>query len=102
MSDPSKYIRLIGRLIYLTVTRPDIVYLVRMLSQLMHESRKPHWEAALPILRYIKGTPDQGLLLPYENNSRLQAYYNSDWGGCQTSKRSISGFCIFLGNSIIF
>ena len=49
----------------------------------------------------IKGTPGQGLLLPSENNLRLQAYCDSDWGGCQTSRRSISEFCIFLENSII-
>ena len=101
LNDPSKYRWLIGRLIYLSVARPDIVYSVRMLSQFMHEPRKPHWEAALRVLRYIKGTPGQELVLPSENNLRLQAYCDSDWGGCRTSRRSISGFCIFLGNSII-
>ena len=53
-------------------------------SQFMHEPRKPHWEAALRVLRYIKGTPRQGLLLPSENNLRLQAYCDSDRGGCRT------------------
>ena len=99
LNDPSKYRWLAGRLIYLSVTRPDTVYSVRMLSQFMHEPRKPHWEATLWVLRYIKGTPSQGLLLPSENNLRLQAYY--DLGGCRTSRRSISRFCIFLRNSII-
>ena len=74
LNDPRKYRRLIGRLIYLIVTRPDIVYSVRILSQFMHEPRKPHWEASLRVLRYIKGTLGQGLLLPSENNVRLQAY----------------------------
>lgn len=55
LNDPTKYRRLVGRLIYLTVTRPDIVYPVRTLSQFMHEPRKPHWDAAMRILRYIKG-----------------------------------------------
>ena len=76
LNDSSKYRRLIGRLIYFSVTRPDIVYSVRMLSQFMHELRKPHWEAALRVLRYIKGSPGQGLLLPSENILRLQAYEN--------------------------
>ena len=67
----------------------------------MNEPRKPHWEAALRVLRYIKGTLGQGLLLPSQNNLRLQAYCDLDWGGCRTPKRSISGFFIFLGNSII-
>ena len=74
LNDPSKYRRLIGRLIYLTVTRPNTVYSVHMLSQFMHEPRKQHWEATVRVLRYIKGTPSQGLLLSSENNLRLQAY----------------------------
>ena len=52
-----------------------------MLNQFMHELRKPHWEAALRVLRYIKDTPSQGFLLRYENTLRLQAYCDSDWGG---------------------
>ena len=100
LNDPSIYEQLIGRLIYLIVTRPDIVYSVCMFSQFMHEPRKPLWEAALRVLRYIKVTPGQELLLPYENNLRLQLYCNFDWGGCRTTKRSISWFCIFLENSI--
>ena len=101
LNDPSRYRRLIGRLIYLSVTRPDIVYSVRVLSQFMHEPRKPHWEATLRVLRYIKGIPGQGLVVPSEINLRLQAYCDSDWGGCRTSRPLISRFCIFLGNSII-
>ena len=74
LNDPRKYRWLIGRLIYLIVTRPDIVYSVHILSQFMHEPRKPRWEASLRVLRYIKGTLGQGLLLPSENTVRLQAY----------------------------
>ena len=92
---------MIGRLIYLSIARRDIVYSVRMLSQFMHEPRKPHWKVALRVLRYIKVTPGQELVLPSENNLRLQAYCDSGWGGCRTSRRSIFWFCIFLGNSII-
>ena len=96
LNDQIKYRRLIDRLIYLSVTGLDIVYSVHMLSQFMHEPRKPHWEAALQVLRYIKGTPGQGILLPSKNNLRLQAYYDSEWGGCRTTRWSISGLCIFL------
>ena len=74
LHDPSKYQRLVGRLIYLAVTRPDIVYLVRTLSQFMNTPRKPHWEATLWVLKYIKGTPGQGLFLPSEINLTLNAY----------------------------
>jgi len=78
LHDPTKYRMLIGRLIYLTVTRPNIVYSVRTLSQFMQEPRKTHWDVALWILKYIKGTPGPGLLLPSNNDLKMKAYYDSD------------------------
>ncbi|KAK3027672.1 hypothetical protein RJ639_041909 [Escallonia herrerae] len=101
LSDPTKYRRRVGRLIYLTVTRPDIVYSVRTLSQFMHEPRKPHWNAAIRILKYIKGNPGQGLLFPSTNNLALKAFCDSDWGGCRITRRSVTGYCIFLENSLV-
>ena len=92
LKDPVKYRRLVGRLIYLTITRPDIAFSVRTLSQYIQNPRN----AAIRVLKYIKGSPGQGLLLPSENNLTLTAYCDSDWGGCQTTRRSVSGYCIFL------
>ncbi|XP_034223842.1 uncharacterized mitochondrial protein AtMg00810-like [Prunus dulcis] len=101
LHDPTKYRRLVGRLIYLTVTRPDIAYSVRTLSEFMHQPRKPHWDTALRILKYVKGTPGQGLLFPASNNLALKAFCDSDWGGCRATRRSVTGYCVFLGNALI-
>ncbi|CAL9018782.1 unnamed protein product, partial [Prunus brigantina] len=70
LNDPMRY-RLVGRLIYLTVTRTDIVYSVQILSQFMHQPRKPHMEATLRVLRFIQGMPGQGLFFPAMNNLQL-------------------------------
>ena len=56
LDEPDMYRRLIGRLLYISLTRPDICYAVQHLSQFMSMSRKPHWEAAMHVLRYLKGT----------------------------------------------
>lgn len=61
--DVTSYRRLIGRLIYLTLTRPDLSYSVHVLAQFMHTPREAHWHAALKIVKYIHGTCDQGFIL---------------------------------------
>ena len=61
MGDVTSYRRLIGRLMYLTITRPELCYAVHVLSQFMHELREQHMEAAKRVLRYLKWVPGQGL-----------------------------------------
>ncbi|GKV50509.1 hypothetical protein SLEP1_g57212 [Rubroshorea leprosula] len=78
LSNPSLYRRLIGRLLYLTVTRPDITYAVNLLSQFMHEPRQPHLDVVIRVLRYLKSTPGHGLLLPASGTLQLTAYCDSD------------------------
>ncbi|CAL8126541.1 unnamed protein product [Prunus armeniaca] len=69
--------------------------------EFVHQPRKPHWDAALRILKYIKGTPSQGLFFPASNNLALKAFCDSDWGGYRATRRSVTGYCVFLGNSLI-
>ncbi|KAG8495219.1 hypothetical protein CXB51_012817 [Gossypium anomalum] len=101
MQDVSTYQRLMGRLLYLTNTRPDISYAVQHLSQFMQNPKKFHYEAALRIIQYIKKSPGQGIFLAADNKAQLIAYCDSDWATCPMTRRSITGFCIKLGNSLV-
>ena len=53
------------------------------------------------ILRYLNGSPGQGLLFPSNNDLGLIGYYDMDWGGCITTQRSVTGYCVFLGKAFI-
>nr|KYP62218.1 hypothetical protein KK1_016743 [Cajanus cajan] len=101
LKDPSIYRRFVGRLINLTITRPDITYAVHVLSRFMHAPCKSHLKAAMHVLRYLKNNPGQGLFFPSQNDLSLRAFCDSDWGGCPVSRKSTTGYCVFLGSSLI-
>ena len=101
LDNPGAYRRLVGRLIYLTITRPEICYSVHILSQFMNQPRHGHWVAALRVLRYLKSAPGQGICLSSNSDFHLYAYCDSDWAGCPLTRRSITGYFILLGCSPI-
>ena len=99
--DTTHYRRLIGRLLYLQATRPDIAYSVNILSQFVSDPRKNHMDALFRILRYLKATPGQGILLLKEGGVNLVAYSDSDWLGCPLTRRSRTGYLLLLGGAPI-
>ncbi|XP_058084110.1 uncharacterized mitochondrial protein AtMg00240-like [Magnolia sinica] len=99
--DPVSYRRLVGLLIYLTISRPDITYTVNILSQFMHAPREPRQQATFWLLRHLKTTPGYGLFFSSACGFQLSAYYDSDWASCPMTRRSTTGFVVKLGDSPI-
>lgn len=98
---PSRYTRLTSRLIYLTITRPDIVYTINIMSQFMHEPRSSHMDVALRLLRYLKGSPGKGVLLSSSCNLYIHGCCYSHWASCPTTYQFIAIYCTMLGSNPI-
>ncbi|GJY46961.1 ribonuclease H-like domain-containing protein [Tanacetum coccineum] len=102
VSDPTLYRSLAGSLQYLTFTRLDISYAVQQVCLYMHDPREPYFLALKRILRYVRGTLDYRLQLFSYSTTDLIAYSDADWAGWPTTRRSTSGYCVFLGNNLLF
>lgn len=100
-TNPGQYRKLVGKLIYLSVTRPDIAYAVSRVSQFMQAPTITHWEAAIRILRYLKKAPGQGLLFKPGDSLTLRGYSDADWAGSVDDRRSTSGYFVFLGGNLV-
>ncbi|XP_068645285.1 uncharacterized mitochondrial protein AtMg00810-like [Aristolochia californica] len=101
LSDITQYREVVGSLVYLTVTRPDISYAVHVVSQFASTPRTTHWTAVLRILHYLRGTVHRGLLFSSTSDLVLTGYSDADWAGDPTDQKSTTGYCIFLGNSLV-
>jgi hypothetical protein len=100
VSDLTAYRSLAGALQYLTFTRPDITYAVQQVCLHMHDPREPHLTALKRLLCYLRGTLDYGLL-HRASSTDLVVYTDADWAGCPDTRRSTSGYAVFLGGNLV-
>jgi hypothetical protein len=101
ISGLTAYRSLARALQYLTFTRPDIFYAVQQVCLHMHDPREPHLTAVKWILRFLQGTFDYILLLCRASPSELVVYTDANWTGCPDTRRSTSGYAVFLGDNLV-
>jgi len=92
------YIRLIGKLLYLANCRPDISYFMHLLSQFVQAPTTHHQQAAQHILKYIKASPSNSLFFAPTNDIQIKIFSDFDWATCTTTRRSVTGYCVFQGH----
>lgn len=96
--DEGKYRSLIGSLLYLTISRPDILFAVSLLSRFMSSPKQSHMAAAKHVLRYLKGTQNYEILYEAKGEGRLLGYTDRDWAGSLDDTRSTSGYLFSFGS----
>ena len=101
LKDPPRYWRLIGKLIYLTITRPETTYAMNTLGQFIQEPKLHHLKTTHRLLQYLKAIPRQALLFSSHNPLHLIGYCDADWARCPTTRRSVTGYYFFLGKSLM-
>lgn len=99
--DPTIYKRFLGRLIYLTNSRPNIYFGVQHLRQFIFKPRESHYVVAIKLIRYLKFSLSKGILLSASSHFKLLAFADSDWARCIDTRRSVTCFYVLLGSSLI-
>jgi hypothetical protein len=100
-SDEKVYRSLVGCLLYLTATRPDLMFTVNLLSRYRQEPSEIHFQAAKRVLRYIKGTEDYGISFTKSEKFVLTGFTDSDWAGSADDMKSTSGYAFYAGSSLV-
>ncbi|XP_057747745.1 uncharacterized mitochondrial protein AtMg00240-like [Arachis stenosperma] len=101
LPDNNTYRKLISKLLYLANIRPEISFAIGKLNQFFEKPTTSHLKAAYRILRYIKMAPATGLFFPSKSDLLVSGFSDSDWAACPDSRRSISAYCFYIGNSIV-
>ncbi|XP_058763032.1 uncharacterized mitochondrial protein AtMg00810-like [Vicia villosa] len=97
-TDKEMYQRLVGILIYLTHTRPDIGFSVSMVSRYMNEPKEAHMKAVNRILQYIKKSPEKGLHFKKDTSRKIEIFTDADWASSVTDR---SGHCSFVWGNLV-
>ena len=100
-TNKERYQRLVGKLIYLTHTRPDIAYAVSVISQFMHNPSDQHMNAVNRILAYLKSAPGKGILFSKHGHLDIVGYTDSDFAGSRIDRKSTSGYLSFVGGNLV-
>jgi len=95
-AEKTQYQRLVGKVIYLSHTKPDIAYAVSVVSQFMHDPREKHLQAINRIIQYLKSSPGKELLFKKEKNLSMKVYTDADYVGSIVDRRSTNTYCIHL------
>ncbi|KAM2062109.1 hypothetical protein TB2_047101 [Malus domestica] len=101
LTNKERYQRLVGKLIYLSLTRPDIAYALSVVSQFMHAPSEDHMTAVMRILSYLKGAPGKGLMFKKHGHMEVKGYTDADWAGNIIDRRSTSGYFTFVAGNLV-
>ena len=101
VEDKGRYQRLVGRLIYLSHTRPNIAFFVSMVIEFMHSPTPTHFKAVYKILRYLKGNPSKGILIQKHDHFHVEMYTDANWTGSTIDRRSTSSYYSFVGGNLV-
>jgi len=102
LPQPTRYRKLMGSLIYLFATRPDISQAVHVLSQFINAPTSVHYATLFRVLHYLRSNISRSLPYNSDSSRSLRAYFDAGWADDPDRSRSSTGFCIFLGSSLIF